>query len=68
MDNYIGNNAVFPFEGPAMDRVTLMTLSIFIFSVLLLFWFGRFTLNLIKQHRNIYDLLFELEEEEKKKR
>lgn len=49
------------------DKVTLITLGIFIFSMLLLFWFGRFTLNLIKQHRNIYDLLFELEEEEKKK-
>ncbi len=68
MNNYIGNNAVFSIEGTKVDKVTLMTLGIFIFSMLLLFWFGRFTLNLIKQHRNIYNLLFELEEEEKKKR
>ncbi len=68
MNNYIGNNVVFSIEGTKVDKVTLMTLGIFIFSMLLLFWFGRFTLNLIKQHRNIYNLLFELEEEEKKKR
>ena len=68
MNNYIGNNAVFSIKGTKVDKVTLMTLGIFIFSMLLLFWFGRFTLNLIKQHRNIYNLLFELEEEEKKKR
>lgn len=40
---------------------------IFLFSVLLFWWFGRFTLRLIEQHRDIYGLLFEIEEEEKKK-
>lgn len=50
-----------------LDKVTLLTWGIFVFSLLLLYWFGRFTLNLIKQHRDIYSLLFELEEEEKRK-
>ena len=35
--------------------------------MLIFYWFGRFTLKLIRQHRTIYDLLFELEEEEKRK-
>ena len=38
-----------------------------IFSMALFYLFGRFTLNLIRQHRNIYGLLFALEEEEKRK-
>jgi biopolymer transport protein ExbB/TolQ len=51
-----------------LDGVTLVTWAIFIFSILLFFWFGRFTLKLMRQHRDIYSLLFALEEEEKKKK
>lgn len=68
MRKYLGYNAGSSVGVTMLDKLTLMTWGIFIFSLLLLYWFGRFTYNLIKQHRNIYALLFELEEEEKKKR
>lgn len=67
MNKYLGYNAGSSVEVPMLDKVTLLTWGIFIFSLLMLYWFGRFTLNLIKQHRDIYSLLFELEEEEKRK-
>jgi hypothetical protein len=67
MNKYLGYNAGSSVEDPMLDKVTLLTWGIFIFSLLMLYWFGRFTLNLIKQHRDIYSLLFELEEEEKRK-
>jgi len=50
------------------DKATLVTWAIFIFSIFVFFLFGRFTLKLLKQHRDIYSLLFLLEEEEKKKK
>lgn len=50
-----------------MDKITIMTWAILIFSIALFYLFGRFTLNLIRQHKDIYGLLFALEEEEKKK-
>lgn len=50
-----------------MDKITIMTWAILIFSIALFCLFGRFTLNLIKQHKDIYGLLFALEEEEKNK-
>ena len=50
-----------------MDKIFFITLGVFLFSMLLFYWFGRFTLKLIRQHRNIYDLLFALEEEEERK-
>lgn len=50
-----------------MDKVTLMTLGILLFSLLVFYWFWRFTRKLMKQHYNIYDLLIALEEDEKKK-
>jgi hypothetical protein len=50
-----------------MDKVIIYTWGVFLFSMLLFYWFGRFSLRLIKQHKNFYGLLFELEEEEKKK-
>ena len=51
-----------------MDKITLITWIIFISSLFLFYLIGRFTINLIRQHRDIYGLLFALEEEEKKKR
>jgi hypothetical protein len=30
-------------------------------------WFGRFTLNLMRQHQDIYQILFAIEEEEKER-
>ncbi|HUS77899.1 MAG TPA: hypothetical protein VM050_04480 [Patescibacteria group bacterium] len=49
------------------DAVTLMTIGLYLVSAVIFIWFGRFTLDLIKQHRNIYPILFELEEAEKRK-
>jgi hypothetical protein len=51
-----------------LDAVDVMSLVIIVFSLGVFYWFGRFTVKLIKQHYNIYPLLYELEESEKKKR
>ena len=50
-----------------IDKVAIITWGIFLFSMALFYFFGRFTLNLMRQHQNIYSLLFELEEQEKEK-
>ena len=50
-----------------MDYVTGMSLLLLGVSAVIFYWFARFTVKLIKQHYNIYPLLYELEEEEKKK-
>ncbi len=50
-----------------MDYVTGMTLLLFGISAVIFYWFARFTLKLIRQHYDIYPLLYELEEEEKRK-
>ena len=50
-----------------LDNITVLTWMFFILSLLIFYLIGRFTLNLIKQHYNIYDILFEIEEEETKK-
>lgn len=50
-----------------MEPVILLNIVIWGVSFIIFFWFGRFTLNLIKQHNNIYPFLYELEEAEKKK-
>lgn len=51
-----------------MDIVDIMSVVIIIFSLLVFYWFGRFTIKLIKQHYDIYPLLYELEEAEKEKK
>mgnify|MGYP006910659808 CR=1 FL=1 len=51
-----------------LDSVTLATIGIFAFSLAVFYLFARFTAKLIRQHRNVYGLLYALEEEEKKKR
>ena len=51
-----------------VDSVTLMTWGLFAFSLVVFYLFGRFTLKLIRQHRNIYSLLAAFEEEEEKKK
>jgi hypothetical protein len=49
-----------------MDKITLMSLGLILISLGIFYWFGRFTVKLIKQHHDIYPLLYELEEHEKK--
>lgn len=68
MDNYIGHGTIPSGEGAMIDKITLITLGIFLVSLVIFAWFGKFTLNLMKQHNDIYSLLFALEEEEKKRK
>ena len=49
------------------DTLTLITWAAFIVSMVIFYYFGRFTIKLMKQHQNIYPILYALEEEEKKK-
>ena len=50
-----------------MDSMLVYTVLIYLAAFIMIAWFARFTLNLIKQHKDIYPLLYELEEVEKKK-
>lgn len=52
----------------SMDTVFLLSLFFIAVSLGVFYWFGKFTLNLIKQHYNVYPLLYELEEQEKNKK
>jgi hypothetical protein len=45
----------------------LMALLLLAISIAIFIGFGYFTLKLIRQHRDIYSLLYALEEEEKKR-
>ena len=51
-----------------MDTVDVVSVIIILFSLGIFYWFGRFTLKLIRQHYDIYPLLYEFEESEKEKR
>jgi hypothetical protein len=50
-----------------MDTLTLMTIGLYVVSGIIFYVAYRFTKNLIKQHNDIYPLLYGLEEAEKKK-
>jgi sensor domain CHASE-containing protein len=67
MDKYIAYQAGSTIEGTVIDKVTLITWGIFLLAMAMFWWFGRFTLNLMRQHQNIYQLLFAIEEEEKER-
>ncbi len=51
-----------------MDFIDAASIVIIAFSLGVFYWFGRFTYRLIKQHYDIYPLLYGLEEAEKKKK
>jgi hypothetical protein len=51
-----------------LDIVDVFSVIIILFSLGVFYWFGRFTVKLIKQHYDIYPLLYELEESEKEKK
>jgi hypothetical protein len=51
-----------------MDFVDWASVGVILFSLGVFWWFGRFTLRLIRQHYDIYPILYEVEEQEKKKR
>jgi hypothetical protein len=51
-----------------MNIVDILSLIIILFSLGVFYWFGRFTQSLIKQHYDIYGLLYDVEEIEKKKK
>jgi hypothetical protein len=50
-----------------MDIVLVYTILIYVAAFAMLAWFARFTIKLIKQHNDIYPLLYDIEEAEKKK-
>ncbi len=50
-----------------MDQVTLFALALLAFSFTVFYWFAKFTAKLIRQHYDIYSLLYALEEAEKRK-
>ena len=51
-----------------MDTLLLYTILIYAAAIIMIGWFVNFTLKLIKQHNNVYPLLYDLEEAEKKKK
>jgi hypothetical protein len=51
-----------------IDTITLISLFFLAVSGGIFWYFGRWTVRLIRQHNDIYPLLYALEEEEKKKR
>ncbi len=51
-----------------MDIVDIISWSFIAISLGLFYLIGKFTMKLIKQHNNIYPLLYELDEAEKEKR
>ena len=51
-----------------MDVVLVSTILIYAVSIGLFIIFGKFTLKLIRQHYDIYPLLYDFEEAEKKKK
>lgn len=51
-----------------MDVVLVSTILIYAVAIVIFILFGMFTVKLIKQHYDIYPLLYDLEEVEKKKR
>jgi len=50
-----------------IDKITVITWVIFIVSISLFYLFGKFTVKLIKQHNDIYSLMYELEEQEEER-
>jgi hypothetical protein len=51
-----------------MEMVDILSFIIILFSLGVFYWFGRFTQKLIKQHYDVYGLLYDYEESEKKKK
>jgi len=49
-----------------IDIVTVITWGLLLFSLIIFYFFGRFTVKLIRQHHDISSLLYEFEEQEKK--
>lgn len=50
-----------------IDTITAISLMFIAISVGIFWYFGRWTVRLIRQHQNIYPILYALDEEEKKK-
>lgn len=49
-----------------MDTIAVVTILLWAISLSVLYVFARFTLKLIRQHYDIYPLLYEFEESDKK--
>ena len=51
-----------------MDTITVITVLLWAFSITIFYVFARFTLKLIRQHHDIYPLLYDFEEADKKRK
>jgi len=51
-----------------MLLVNILTYIILAFSLGIFYWFAKFTAKLIRQHYDVFGLLYELEEAEKNRR
>ncbi len=51
-----------------IDRITVITWVIFLAAMIMFYLFGKFTVKLIRQHQDVYSLMYELEEQEKKRK
>jgi len=51
-----------------LDTVLFYTIIVYAAAIIMIGWFASFTIKLIKQHNNIYPLLYDLEEADKKKK
>ena len=51
-----------------IDIILVYTVLIYLAAFAMIAWFARFTIKLIKQHNDIYPLLYDIEEAEKKKK
>lgn len=55
-----------PFVVELVDIILVYTILIYVAAIAMIAVFAKFTLKLIKQHNDIYPLLYDLEEMEKK--
>ena len=44
-----------------IDRITVITWVIFLAAMAMFYLFGQFTVKLIRQHQDVYSLMYELE-------
>jgi len=65
MGRYFSIESIFPTG--EMDQGNLFALGLLAFSFIVFYWFAKFTAKLIRQHYDIYSLLYALEEAEKRK-
>lgn len=51
-----------------MDKIDILSYFFILISFGIFYWFARFTRSLIKQHYDLYPLMYDVEQAEKKKK